>query len=183
MAAAWRAAWPPLVVVGVVLLAWVVVRVFAVQGLPSPAFAIAQAIGEDGGRLLAATAQTAAATSLGFLASVVIGVVAGSLLSVVPLARRGLSAHPAAADGAVGRDRPDAGDLVRIRTPERGRLRLLVSLFPVVAGTVDGLQSVDPELSETLRIHGAGRTDVVVARSAQSLPSVVTGCGSPPVSR
>ena len=52
----------------------------------------------------------------------------------------------------------------------------IVSIFPVIASTLDGLQSVDPGLKELFRIYGAGkmRTWWMLGFPA-SLPSIFTG--------
>lgn len=179
IARVWHAAWPPIVVVLGLLVAWeAAVRLWAVPLylLPAPT-RIAEAIFEDGWRLVAATGRTAAATGLGFVASAVIGVVAGSLLSVVPLARRGvypltllLQMVPLVAIA------PMLVIWFGYGLPSVVASACIVSLFPVVAGTLDGLQSVDPGLRELFRIHGAGRVRTWWSLGLpSSLPSIVTG--------
>ncbi len=175
----WQVAWPPLVVVIAALVVWeLVVRLFGVPEylLPSPS-RIARAMIDDGPRLAAATGRTATATGLGFLGSAVIGVVAGSVLSLVPLARRGV--YPLALLLQMVPLVAIAPMLViwfGYGLPSVAASACIVSLFPVVAGTLDGLQSVDPGLQEIFRIHGAGRIRTWWSLGLPwSLPSVFTG--------
>jgi NitT/TauT family transport system permease protein len=175
----WTVAWPPLVVVIATLLVWeLAVRLFGVPEylLPSPS-QIARAMIDDGPRLAAATGRTATATGLGFLGSAVIGVVGGSVLSLVPLARRGV--YPLALLLQMVPLVAIAPMLViwfGYGLPSVAASACIVSLFPVVAGTLDGLQSVDPGLQEIFRIHGAGRVRSWWSLGLPwSLPSVFTG--------
>lgn len=175
----WRAVWPPLVVVAGVLVAWeLAVRLGGVPTylLPAPS-AIWSAIVAEASRLGPATGRTAVATITGFLASAIIGVVAGSLLSLVPLARRGvypltllLQMVPLVAIA------PMLVIWFGYGLPSVAASACIVSLFPVVASTLDGLQSVDPGLRELFRIHGAGRWRTWWSLGLpSSIPSIFTG--------
>ncbi len=175
----WQAAWPPMIVVLGVLVVWeLAVEVFGVPEylLPSP-IRIGRAMSDDSGRLIAATGRTAAATGIGFLASTVIGIVSGSVLSLVPLARRGV--YPLALLLQMVPLVAIAPMLViwfGYGLPSVAASACIVSLFPVVAGTLDGLQSVDPGLREIFRIHHAGRLRTWWSLGLPwSLPSVFTG--------
>ncbi len=175
----WRAAWPPIVVVLGALLFWeLAVWFFAVPEylLPSPR-RIGRAMIDDRDRLLAASGRTALATGLGFVGSAAIGIVAGSVLSLVPLARRGV--YPLALLLQMVPLVAIAPMLViwfGYGLPSVAASACIVSLFPVVAGTLDGLQSVDPGLQEIFRIHGAGRVRAWWSLGLPwSLPSVFTG--------
>lgn len=175
----WQVVWPPLVVVIGAIVAWeAVVRIFGVPEflLPAPS-RIWTAMISDAARLGPATGRTALATILGFLASAGIGVVAGSLLSLVPLARRGvypltllLQMVPLVAIA------PMLVIWFGYGLPSVVAAACIVSLFPVVAGTLDGLQSVDPGLRQLFRIHGAGawRTWWSLGLPS-SIPSIFTG--------
>lgn len=178
-ARAWSITWPPLAVVFVLLSLWeLVVVVFGIPVylLPAPHQVVVELF-TNADRLLLATGRTAVATGLGFLMSVVIGVVSGSLLSMVPFARRGvypltllLQMVPLVAIA------PMLVIWFGYGLPSVVAAACIVSVFPVIAGTLDGLQSVDRGLLEIFRIRGAGplRTWWMLGLP-WSLPSLFTG--------
>jgi NitT/TauT family transport system permease protein len=52
----------------------------------------------------------------------------------------------------------------------------IVSIFPVIASTLDGLQSVDPGLKELFRMHGASKFRTWrLLGFPSALPSIFTG--------
>jgi NitT/TauT family transport system permease protein len=52
----------------------------------------------------------------------------------------------------------------------------IVSLFPVIANTLAGLQSVDPDLRDLFRLYGAGwRATLVKLAFPWALPNILTG--------
>lgn len=171
--------WPPAVVIlGLVLLWELAVMTFRIPTylLPGP-LAVVEELGTDTNRLLWATGRTALATGLGFLASAVVGVVSGSLLSLVPLARRGV--YPLTLLFQMVPLVAIAPMLViwfGYGLPSVVAAACIVSVFPVIAGTLDGLQSVDRGLVEIFRINGAGRLRTWwMLGLPWSLPSVFTG--------
>ena len=155
-----RSIWPPAVVVLILLSLWhLAVVLFSIPEflLPTP-WSVLQKMYEQWPRLIAATGRTATATLVGFGLSAVIGIVSGSILSLVPLARRGvypltllLQMVPLVAIA------PMLVIWFGYGLPSVIAAACIVSIFPVIAGTLDGLQSVDAGLSEMFKIHGAGR--------------------------
>ena len=52
----------------------------------------------------------------------------------------------------------------------------IVSLFPVIANTLTGLQSVDPDLRDLFRLYGAGRLATLLKlRFPWAMPNILTG--------
>ncbi|MDG2186625.1 MAG: ABC transporter permease [Mariniblastus sp.] len=175
----WYVSWPPLLVVCLLLFLWELgVTLFSIPPymLPTP-WQVGQALVDQPGRLLSATGRTAIAMLLGFVCSAVGGVVLGSCLTLVPLARRGvypltliLQMVPLVAIA------PMLVVWFGWGIPSVIAAACIVSIFPVIASTLDGLQSVDPGLKELFRIYGAGkmRTWWMLGFPA-SLPSIFTG--------
>lgn len=175
----WSTIWPPLLVVCLLVLLWQFgVTLFGIPPymLPTP-WQVGQALIDQPGRLLSATGRTAIAMLLGFICSAVGGVVLGSCLTLVPLARRGiypltliLQMVPLVAIA------PMLVVWFGWGIPSVVAAACIVSIFPVIASTLDGLQSVDPGLKELFRIYGAGkmRTWWMLGFPA-SLPSIFTG--------
>lgn len=179
MASAWSVSWPPLVFVAIFVIAWeLVVVLFGIPLylLPAP-HEILEVLWTESGRLLPATGRTALATGIGFFASAVIGVISGSLLSIVPLARRGiypltllLQMVPLVAIA------PMLVIWFGYGLPSVVAAACIVSVFPVIAGTLDGLQSIDKGLVELFRMHRAGRVRTWWSLGLPwSLPSIFTG--------
>ncbi|MFB0985698.1 MAG: ABC transporter permease [Phycisphaerales bacterium] len=174
-----RSIWPPAVVVLILLSLWhLAVVLFSIPEflLPTP-WSVLQKMYEQWPRLIAATGRTATATLVGFGLSAVIGIVSGSMLSLVPLARRGvypltllLQMVPLVAIA------PMLVIWFGYGLPSVIAAACIVSIFPVIAGTLDGLQSVDAGLAEMFKIHGAGRIRTWWSLGLPwSLPSVFTG--------
>ena len=171
--------WPPAVVVLILLSLWhLAVVLFSIPEflLPTP-WSVLQTMYEQWPRLIAATGRTATATLVGFGLSAVIGIVSGSMLSLVPLARRGvypltllLQMVPLVAIA------PMLVIWFGYGLPSVIAAACIVSIFPVIAGTLDGLQSVDAGLAEMFKIHRAGRIRTWWSLGLPwSLPSVFTG--------
>ena len=175
----WSKIWPPLLVVIIGLTVWqVAVVLLSIPPflLPTP-IVVAETIVRESDRLLPAAGRTAAATTLGFAASLVIGLLSGSILSMVSVARRGvypltllLQMVPLVAIAPMlaiwfG---PGLRSVIAAAC--------IVSVFPVIAGTLDGFQSVDRGLAELFRIHGAGRIRTWWSLGLPwALPSIFTG--------
>ncbi|MBQ72084.1 MAG: ABC transporter ATP-binding protein [Planctomycetaceae bacterium] len=178
-ASTWYFIWPPMLFVVLFILVWeLVVVVFKIPLylLPAP-HQVAEVLWNDSGRLLPATARTALATGIGFFASAAIGVVSGSLLSMVPLARRGiypltllLQMVPLVAIA------PMLVIWFGFGLPSVVAAACIVSVFPVIAGTLDGLQSVDKGLVELFQTNKAGPLRTWWSLGLPwSLPSIFTG--------
>ena len=175
----WYLAWPPLLVVAFFLVFWqLLVTAFDIPPymLPAPE-QVARALIEQPERLLIASRQTAIAMLLGFGCSAILGIVLGSLLTLVPLARRGiypltliLQMVPLVAIA------PMLVVWFGWGIPSVVAAACIVSIFPVIASTLDGLQSVDPGLRELFRIYQTGKLKTWwLLGFPASLPSVFTG--------
>lgn len=171
--------WPPLLIVGLLLVAWeFAVEIFEIPAymLPSPIMVV-QALVAEPQRLFSATGRTAIAMLLGFGFSAILGVALGSALNLVPLARRGiypltllLQMVPLVAIA------PMLVVWFGWGIPSVVAAACIVSIFPVIASTLDGLQSVDPGLRELFRIHGAGRIRTWwMLGFPAALPGIFTG--------
>ncbi|MCH2161064.1 MAG: ABC transporter permease [Phycisphaerales bacterium] len=176
---AWHAFWPPLTVVLASLVLWQLLVMgfdIPIYILPTP-LQVVEVFFEYPDRLLAATWRTAWATLVGFGITATLGVFIGSLLSLVPFARRGvypltllLQMVPLVAIA------PMLVIWFGYGSPSVIVSAVIVSIFPVIAGTLDGLQSVDPGLRELFRIQGTGRLRTWwLLGLPWSLPSIFTG--------
>ena len=179
LARTWSVLWPPGLIVMVFLLIWqAVVWLFGIPEylLPSP-LEVVQALGLEWKRLSLATGRTAGSMLAGFGCSAVLGIMLGSLLAVVPLARRGvypltllLQMVPLVAIA------PMLVIWFGYGAPSVIAAACIVSIFPVIAGTLDGLQSVDPGLRELFGIHRASRIRTWwLLGLPSSLPNIFTG--------
>lgn len=127
--------------------------------------------------LLAATARTAAASFIGFALASLLGISVGTLLASIDLLRRGvypltnlLQMVPIVAIAPLltiwfgyGLDAIIASAVI-------------IAIFPVIANTVDGLRSVDPDLRELFAIYGATRfTRWYKLEMWAALPGIITG--------
>jgi NitT/TauT family transport system permease protein len=175
-----RAVLPPLVVVAMLLMLWEgVVVLWKVPRylLPSP-LAVLDATWDDRGRMLAAAWQTTLASVGGFGLAVSIGVLLGSLLGTSRTLQRGF--YPIALLLQMVPLVAIAPLLVLwfgygLRSTIASAC--IVSVFPVLASTLDGLRGTDPGLQEIFTIHRAGRfTRWWKLELPSSLPSIVTGC-------
>lgn len=174
-----RSLWPPLTLVVILLLLWeVLVWMFGVRSflLPAPT-GVLKALLEHAGPLTRALGMTALAAIGGLAVAGVVGMLVGSivasnrhlyraaypiatLLQMVPLVAIapllviwfGYGVKSALASAAI------------------------VSVFPVIANTVDGLRSTDPTLRELFRLYGASRAEVWWKLSLPwAIPNIVTG--------
>ena len=154
-----RLVWPPALTVVLVLLAWqALVTLSGVRPylLPSPVDVFSALIAEAG-TLWAATLRTGAATLAGFGLSVFIGILSGSVLASFAPLRRGvypitnlLQMVPLVAIAPLLTIWFGYGASAVIAAA------CIVSIFPVIANTVDGLRAVDPKLKELFALYGAG---------------------------
>jgi len=178
-ARAWSVVWPPALIVGVCLVAWQgAVWILGIPEylLPSP-IQVGTALGFESERLLFATGRTAGSMLAGFGLSALLGIVLGSVLATVPLARRGiypltllLQMVPVVAIA------PMLVIWFGYGAPSVIAAACVVSIFPVIAGTLDGLQSVDPGLRELFGIHRASRVRTWwLLGLPSSLPNIFTG--------
>ena len=175
----WYVCWPPALIVVLAVVLWeCIVWVCDIPPymLPAP-LVVCDVFVQQSGRLLSASGNTALAMLLGFMCSMVLGVLLGSGLALVPLARRGvypltliLQMVPLVAIA------PMLVVWLGYGLPSVVAAACIVSIFPVIASTMDGLQSVDPGLKELFRIHGAGKFKTWrLLGFPSSLPGIFTG--------
>ncbi len=175
-----RSLLPPALVVLSLLVAWeAAVLIWKVPRylVPSP-LVVLEGAWQERARMLSAMVQTTIASVGGFALAVGLGVLAGSLLGASRTLQRGL--YPLALLLQMVPLVAIAPLLVLwfgygLRSTIASAC--IVSVFPVLASTLDGLRSTDPGLQEIFRIHRAGR----LARwwkleLPSSLPGIVTGC-------
>ncbi len=175
----WSLFWPPALIVVLAIVVWeILVVAFSIPPymLPAP-FVVFEVFIDQSGRMFSASGNTALAMLMGFMCSAVLGVILGSGLALVPLARRGvypltliLQMVPLVAIA------PMLVVWLGYGMPSVVAAACIVSIFPVIASTMDGLQSVDPGLKELFRIHGAGRVKTWwLLGFPSSLPGIFTG--------
>lgn len=170
---------PPLLVIVGALASWeLAVLLFKPPAylLPSPRAILAAAV-EERSMLTSATAKTALASVVGFAISGALGVTLGSVLSTSRFLQRGF--YPIATLFQMVPLVAIAPLLViwfgyGLRATIASAA--IVSIFPVLANTLDGIRSVDPGLRELFTIH---RASLVSRWWKLSLPSatpqIVTG--------
>ena len=146
--------------------------------LPAPSDVIDVVLrAESRALLLNATMQTGMAAFLGFFLAVIFGVLAGTLLASVRLLRVGvyplanlLQMVPIIAIAPLLNIWLGYG-IVGVAASA-----MIVSIFPVIANTVDGFRSIDPQLIELFNVYGAKPTQRW--RSLElpaALPQIFTG--------
>lgn len=179
MTRALRLMGPPVLVLLASLLLWQVV-IWTLKPsaflLPSPG-AVATATWEGRGEFAAALAQTAGAASAGFLLAALLGVAVGSVLSTSTFLLRGfyplatlLQMVPLVAIAPLLVIWCGPGQRTAVASA------VIVSIFPVLAATLDGLRSTDRRLVELFNTLGASRAQRWwKLELPAAVPSVVTG--------
>ena len=174
-----RRAVTPLAALTLLLVIWeLTVRILGVPAwqLPPPS-GIAAAALAHAGDLGASAWVTARAALTGFVASAVIGVLVAMVLASSRLLERALYPYtvflqtvPIVAVAPL---------LVLWFGPGFRAVAvsaLIVSVFPVIAGTLTGLRSVDPALKDLFRLYGASRAAMLIKLELPAaIPSIVTG--------
>ncbi len=170
---------PPLAFVGGGLLLWeAMVRVLDVKSflLPSPS-AIVLAMIEHAGPLSRSLGLTAMAAVGGLLVAAVVGLVVGSAVAGSRLLYRGV--YPIATLLQMVPLVAIAPLLViwfGYGVKSALASAAIVSVFPIIANTVDGLRSTDPNLRELFRLYGANAAATWWKLSLPwAVPSIVTG--------
>jgi NitT/TauT family transport system permease protein len=170
---------PPLLTAVIVLGLWAGAKAaFGIEDfkVPSPA-GVAAAMGKYWPLLWRATLTTAVGAGAGFAASIVVGILAGAVLSSNRWVERAvypftvfLQTVPlvAIAPLIVLWFRPGFWSV--------GVSAFIVSVFPVIANTLSGMRSVDPALNDLFRLYGAGPVARVwKLKLPSALPSIFTG--------
>ena len=170
---------PPLLVALLFLLAWEgIVVVFEIKPflLPSPV-AVWEAAVEHWDRLLQAALRTGGAALAGFVLAGTVGVALGSLLGLSRWLERGfypptllLQMVPLIAIAPLF--------VIWFGFGARSTIAatVVVALFPVIASTLGGIRSTDPQLLELFRFHHASRVQTWWKLQLPSAsPSIITG--------
>jgi NitT/TauT family transport system permease protein len=170
---------PPLLTLLFVLAAWeIAVRALAVPAfLVPPPSAVVRAMAGEAGLLASSTLTTAEGALAGFFLSVVLGTVAGLVLSLSRTIERAL--YPYALFLQTVPIVAIAPLLVLWFGPGLRAVSVsafIVSVFPVVANTLSGLRGVDPRLRDLFLLYGAGERDTLFKLKLPfALPSIATG--------
>ncbi len=179
MTALARRALPAIVFAAVVLVAWqlyVAASGIKSSSLPEPT-QIASALWSDRSLLWSNAWVTVREIVLGYLTAVVLGVGLASLVAGSRLAERAIYPWLVISQTIPV---PAIAPIFVIWTGFDIRPKLmviaLVTFFPIVVNTIDGLRSTDPELVNLLRTLGAGRWQQFrIAKLPASLPFVFSG--------
>jgi ABC-type nitrate/sulfonate/bicarbonate transport system permease component len=170
---------PPLVLALVVLVLWeafVVASGISALLLPAPSAIVASLV-ENAGLLARNAIVTLGEILLGFALGAAVGVGLGVLLGYSRVVER--SAYPWLVASQMVPIVAVAPILVvwfGFTLIPKVLVVALVSFFPVVVTTVDGLRSVDPQMVDLLRSLGAGRTRIMRSvRIPAALPSIFSG--------
>ena len=170
---------PPLVVVAGLVAAWQA-AVWAFRPseflVPSPA-GVARAFAGSGPELAAAAWLTGRAAMAGFAIAAAIGVLAGSVLAGSAFLMRGLyplatllQMVPLVAIAPLLVVWCGYGERTSVASA------VIVSLFPVLAATLDGMRSTDPGLRELFEVNRASRLQRWWKLELPwAIPSIVTG--------
>jgi ABC-type nitrate/sulfonate/bicarbonate transport system permease component len=170
---------PPLLFAIAVLALWqlyVSVSGIAESSLPSPS-QIAKALWDDRSLLLSNAWTTVKEILLGYLVAVILGVGLAVVVATSRMAERALYPWLVISQTVPV---PAIAPIFVIWTGFDIRPKLmviaLVTFFPIVVNTVDGLKSTDPELLNLLRTLGAGRwRRFRVAQFPAALPFLFSG--------
>jgi NitT/TauT family transport system permease protein len=170
---------PPLVTFVLVVTLWELgVRALAVPAfLVPPPSAVLGAAAREASMLAVSALVTGAGALAGFVMSVVLGTLAGVLLSTSRLVERGLYPYALFLQTV-----PIVAIAPLLVLWFGAGLRavsvsaFIVSVFPVIANTLAGLRSVDPRLYDLFRLYEAKPLDTLLKLKIPfAAPSVVTG--------
>ncbi len=170
---------PPIAALALLLLiAEIAVRALEIPAylVPPPSTVFATMVGERAA-LLGAMKITAVAAVAGLGLSMVFGALAGAILASSKLVERAF--YPYAVFLQTVPIVAIAPLLVLWFGPGTRAAAVsafVVSVFPVIAGTLSGFRSVEPALRDLFRLYGAGRLATLSKLELPSaLPSMVTG--------
>lgn len=175
----WRNLTPPLALLALVIVAWhAAVLVFKWQPfLVPPPLAVAQEAMANRASLAMATWQTARAALAGLGLSLVVGTFIAFVFSQSAVIRAAcypyaifLQTVPIVAIAPLIILWFDTGfqSIVVVA--------FIISLFPIVTNTTDGLLATDPDLQALFRLHGATRVQTLLRlRLPRAVPNLVTG--------
>lgn len=170
---------PPLIVVFAFIGAWelfVLLSGIKEYLLPSPVQVVEAAV-EHWDRLMAATLRTGLTTLGGFVLAGVVGIAMGSLLGLSRWLERGFH-PPALLLQMVPLVAIAPLFVVWFGFGARSTIAatVVVAVFPVMANTLGGIRSTDPELRELFQLARAGRFSTWWKLELPSAsPSIITG--------
>ena len=179
MRAIYQVIWPPIATIVLILIFWecaVFLLEIRAYLLPPPS-AVVRALGSEFSTLVAATSQTALSTFAGFCLAVVGGILSGAILASFAFLRRGvyplanlLQMVPLVAIAPLLTIWVGYGSKAVIASA------CVVSIFPIIANTVDGLRSVDSNLRELFALYGANRFQTwIKLELPAAMPQIFTG--------
>lgn len=174
-----RAAIPPVLTLLTVLLAWhAAVKFWDIKPflLPAP-IDVAQAAWKKKTELIQATGVTALAAFVGFVASLIFGTLIAFGFSQSKAIRA--SGYPY----AIFLQTVPVVAIAPLIVNWFGNglhsvmiVSFIVSLFPIITNATNGMLSVDPDLLDLFRLHGASRWQVwMKLRLPNAVPHIVTG--------
>ncbi len=174
-----RAAWPPVLMLVVMVLAGeLIIRACDVEEylVPAPS-AVLKALVDSRRELFGSMLTTASAAMMGMACATVLGILIAILLSTARLVQRAVYPYmvffqtvPVVAIAPV---------LVIWFGPGLHSVTicaLIVAIFPIIANTLTGLLSTDPALREMFHLYGASWWSTLwKLRLPSALPNIVTG--------
>ncbi|MTE23386.1 ABC transporter permease [Microbacterium sp. ZXX196] len=182
-APAWlHTAWPPLVVFGIILVAWSVASVMLGDRsflLPAPYRIFTDGLFDPitGPEILEALGQTTLVAFIGLAIAVVLGIGWAVVMLQAKWAERSLYPYAVILQCIpILALVPLIGFWFGYGLPGRIIVCVLISLFPMVSNTLFGLQSVDKSQKELFQLQRAGRwTTLRKLQLPAALPSIFVG--------
>ena len=170
---------PPLVALALLLGTWeLLVRALAVPAflLPPPS-AIAQATADNASMLANGLVQTGFTAVIGFLLSALIGNLTAWLLGTFRILERAFYPYTLFLQTVpIVTVAPLLVLWFGSGTKAVAVAAFIVSVFPVITGTLSGMRAIDPNLRDLFRLYGAGRLAVLAKLEIPAaLPQTVTG--------
>ncbi len=170
---------PPMLVIALIVAAWdFALRVFEIPPflVPSPE-AVAAAFADRREMLLSGCLTTATTAGLGLVIAAVVGIVAGVVISSSRWLLRGV--YPIASFLQTVPLVAVAPLLViglGYGAPPATAAAALVAVFPVLANTIDGLRSVEPQFHEVFTLYHSTRVQRWWKLEIPgAVPSIITG--------
>lgn len=176
--------WPPVVVLGVVLVLWYAVSYLALAPerrflLPPPHEVILEGFGNPvaGPAILVGVGQTALVAAVGLLVAVVVGVAWGVVMSQAHWAERSFFPYAVLLQCIpILALVPLVGFWFGFGFPARVIVCALMALFPIVSNTLFGLLSVETPMRELFALQRASRFQVLTRLELPAaLPAMFAG--------
>lgn len=144
--------------------------------IPTPT-SVLRVFGDDSGELWSAFSETSMAAGLGFLLSFIVGTLAAIALSSSSFVRRAILPYAVFFQTVpVIAIAPILVIWFGFGMPTVVASAFIVSIFPVIASTLLGLQSTDPALIELFRLYSASPMQLLVKlKLPYAMPQVFSG--------